>query len=330
MRYFVRVDCVPGRGVSPFDVDELERAAGLFRDALGRFTGVDGRDGVEMVLSGVRVAAQPGGVKVLLHVDAPELEFAEDAAWGLLEAVVEPGGVLDGWSVASCGVEPAAEPALEGPVAKPKPESGVVGSGRARLRSSAGHLRLGLGRFGHTGVGDGAGVSEDAAVLAAGAVMHAVDLVTDGLFADLVDLERRGEERSVAEYGFELPVLDELPEGFAERYSPSFVRRFIVATAGALGRLTSGVWDGPRSVAEGLAIRLLLDQAAFVLDLYDAFDAGTEGALAVFRAWVFDDTDLEELYRDDIPQDELGSVDGWFTPFRPTVHVHPYTVDRPV
>lgn len=238
MTYLVRVDCVPAQGVSPFDVDERERAAGLLRDALRRLTGATGPDGAGTAMSGARAAAHPGGVKLLLRVDAPEPDSAEDAAWRWAEALLAPGGKLDGWSVASCGVEGEADPTAEGPAAtqgtgtprpgntaepvagtgvrprkppaEPEPETGagVAASGRARLRSSAGQLRLGLDRFGHTGAADSndAGVPEDAAELAASAVVHAVDLVTDGLFGDLADLERRGDDRTAAEHGWELPA----------------------------------------------------------------------------------------------------------------------------
>lgn len=350
MTYFVHVDCAPSADAIPLDPLQRAGAAHVFGDLLGNLESIDGPDGLVVEVTSTWVGAHPEGARLLLALEAPALEFAEDAARAVVEEILATAEELDGWSVATCSVELHDEltrqslAAAEGPDAPPSDlderarrlrpiEHNEHGEDlddedeldTATVRALAGRLCHGLDAFGYSAEALGEEARE-AAELAAGSVVYAIDILTDELFADLVELAKDDTDLSVEESDSVFCALELLPPAFAAQYRPDFVRRFILATAAMVQRLTSSSWSGLVSTAEELAFRLLLDEAVPVLEMCGAYDDATRAALAAYKAYVFDDYDHEWLYDQD-PRDELGSVTAWFRPFRPDLHVHPYTID---
>jgi hypothetical protein len=349
--YFVHVDCTPPAVAVPLDPLQRAGAAHVFGNLLENLEGIEGPDGLVVEVTSTWVGAHPEGARLLLALEAPALEFAEAAARAVVEEILDAAEELDDWSVATCGVELHDElarqslAAAEGlnappsdlserarrlrPIEREEHDEDFADDGseldEATLRALAGRLCHGLDAFGYSAKQDD-GEPRKAAELAAGAVVYAMDILTDELFADLVELAKDDTDLSVEESDSVFFVLELLPEAFAAQYRPDFVRRFILATAAMVQRLTSSSWSGLVSTAEELAFRLLLDEAVPVLEMCDAYDDATRAALATYKAYVFDDYDHEWLFEADL-DDELGSVMAWFQPFRPDLHVHPYTLD---
>lgn len=352
MTYFVHVDCVPPSGTPPFDALQRAGVASLFGRALDGLEGADDPHGETVELDDRYVASHPDGAKLLLEVDAPDLETAEAAAGAMVEAVLEAVEEFEDWSIISCGVElhdglaKEALAAADGPDAPPsdvaerarklsadvpsvssapEPDPQEAERHEAKLRALAGGLAYGWEAF---GCGDsGRDVSREDAELAAGALAYAVDLLTDELFADLVELEGERQAKNVAESDAVFFVLELLPPAFAAQYTPLFVRKFILAAAGMVTGLTSPGWSGPASTAEELALRLLIDEAIPALEMHDLYDDAVAEAFEAFKDTVFGDDDHEWLYDED-PFDEQDDVAAWFEPLQPTARVHPYTVER--
>lgn len=351
MRYFVHVDCVPPAGTPSFDPLQRLGVASVFDGLLARLDAVEAPDGTSVELDDHRVGAHPRGAQLLLVVDAAALAVAEEAARAMVEEVLDAAEELDEWEVASCEVKLHDELAQEslaaadGPDAPPSdlgervarlrggaretpaatgPDEAEVDAFRARLRALAGQLCHGLDAFGFS-ADEGGDVSREAAELAAGAVVYAIDLLTDELFVDLVELEKHEPARSVDDSEGVFLALELLPTAFTSQYRPLFVRKFIVAAAAMVERITATSWTGLACTAEALAFRILLEEAV-VLDMYGLYDEETQLALDAYKDAVQEDDDHEWLYDED-PDDELDSVMEWFEPFRPGIRVHPYTLD---
>lgn len=351
VRYFVHVECVPAAGTPPLDALQRAGASDLLGGTLERLAGVDGPDGVVIELEHRWVATHPEGAKLLLAVDAPTLELAESGARAMAEEVLEAVEGFEGWLVASCEVklqEDAAHQSLaaaDGPGAVPAdigervrrmrsqhaagravpldPEE--ADERRAVLRALAGRLSVDLSAFGLSADSTDK-ASREAAELAAGALVYAIDLLSDDLFDDLVELEADREAESVTDSERAFMVLEQLPPAYADQYTPLFVRKFVVATAMLTARLTSPSWAGLLTTAEELALRLLIEEAIPALDLHGLYDDATEEAFAAFKDTVYEDSDHEDLYDTD-PDEELVDPDTWFEPFRASTRVHPYTLD---
>lgn len=353
MKYFVQVDCVPPMGTVPFDPLQRAGVAHVFDGLLARLDAVEAPDGTTVELDDHRVASHPEGAQLLLVVDAASLVVAEEAARAMAEEVLDEAEELDDWSVVSCEVKLHDElvqeslAAADGPDAPPSdlgervrrlrggprdapaaagPDEAEAAAFGGRLRALAGELCHGLDAFGFSPAEDGK-VSREAAGLAAGAVVYTVDLLTDELFADLVELERDEPARSLENSGGAFLALELLPPAFAPQYRPLFARKFILAAAAMAERITASSWTGLGCTAEALAFRILLEEAVPVLDMYGLYDEETQLALDAYKDAVHDDDGHEWLYDQD-PDGELDNVMEWFEPFRPDIRVHPYTVDR--
>ncbi|GAA4992366.1 hypothetical protein GCM10023205_76060 [Yinghuangia aomiensis] len=350
MAYFVHVDCVPPPGTAPLDPLQRAGAAHIFGRLLELLDAVEAADGSVMEVASSKVGVHPDGAVLLLLLDAPTLELAESATRTAIEEVLDAAEEFTGWSVASCEVRLHDEltrqslAAADGPDAPPSDlqerarrlrghtvvddaddvdEDAEAAAQATALRALAGRLTHGLDAFGYIRPDDAD--AREAAELAAGAVVYAISVLTDELFADLVELAQ--DDRSVADSDAELLALGLLPPAFAAQYQPAFVRRFILATAAMAQRLTSPSPSGPGSTAEELALRLLLSEAVAVLEMYDLYDDATEAPLAAFKDTVFDDYDHERLY--DAGLDNAAEdVMAWFQPFQVDAPVHPYVLDH--
>lgn len=282
------------------------------------------------------VAVYPGGALLKVFVDAPSLEFAEDAVRSVVGELLERSDLLSEWTVDRCEVELHPELAKEsldaadGPDAPPDDPASrrarhtqpVAGSDseswieadqaaesaamRITLRSMAGGLKsFGPEMFGVAGEEDREEAEEDAfdfgvsaedAGLAAGALVHGTHLLVDELFQDLQTLAQH--RTTVAESERPFWLLEELPDRYALQYNAAFARRFLVTAIALTTRFTNGSFQQLSCVAEELSLRFLLGQAKSTLDMYGLLDSGTSSALDCFADQVYEDMDHEWLYDD--------------------------------
>ena len=181
---------------------------------------------------------------------------------------------------------------------------------------------------------------EETARLAAGALVMAATQVIDELFEDIETLARDG-GGAVADSDGAYFVLEDLPERFAHQYNGRFARSFQVATVMVTGRLSAEQWMPPASVAEALALHLVIQQAQYLLVEHELVDRDQARELYLGLAdAAFEDIDHEWLYRADMDgfeNDEefaarFGTTDmrvqSWFQPTGDgPAHVHAFSVD---
>lgn len=332
MTYAVTVDTQIASGAP--EMDELQRvgAGALLEQGFDSVESIDGPDGVEVEFADTWVGVHPGGALLKVFVDAPALEFAEEAVRALVEELLERSELLADWTIERCEVElhpDLAKESLEaadGPDAPPDDlasrRAGLIESAagdtaagatsdavdteavQRRMRSMAGQLRaFGPEIFGAPDEEDkdddlaehGSRVSVDAAELAAGALVWATDVLLDELFQDAYAL---AEETNVAECDRPMWLLDELPPRYALRYDAHFARRFLVTAIALTTRFTEGSFEQLSCVAEELVLRILLDRAEVTLETFGLLDEGVASALECFAAMVYEDMDHEWLYDD--------------------------------
>lgn len=402
MTYVVSVDaCIP-EGTSEMDPLQRAGAVALIEDGFDSVKSVEGPDGVQVDLVDTIVAVHPGGALLKVVVDAPALEYAEDAVHALVDELLERSELLADWKIERCEVElhqglaKESLDAADGPDAPPEDpaarkarhaERATAGSAevgddtetkataaRSRLLRLADELRsfspamFGVrdtGDIGDTGdTGDIGGterakecavplavphvvphaVPPDSARLAAGALVHATDVLVDELFEDVQVLTQ--EDTNVAECEGPLWHLEHLPDRYALRYDAPFARRFLVTVIALTTRFTDGSFRRLSCVAEELALRFLLGQATTALELYGLLDDDVSAALDAFTDTVYDGMDHEWLYGDPTDEDDEETPDdvaaaltiapttpmafaSWFTPFDEGRYVHPSATDEP-
>jgi len=173
--------------------------------------------------------------------------------------------------------------------------------------------------------------------VAAGALMRAGNIVLTCLFEDTARLLM--EQESVAEAPDRMIVLDDLPTAFAHLYTHAFAERFVVVTAGVVAALHRSKWIPPSTIAERLALHLLIKTARAGLEIAEVIDwADSHEIYEPFRAAAFGDRDHELLYeldRDDLPVAMRGEpADGldnelahWFRPVGGRGFIHPFLRD---
>lgn len=177
------------------------------------------------------------------------------------------------------------------------------------------------------------GYSAETAQLAAGALVHGVSLLVDGLFQDLEPFmrSRMGTNPTVESLSdaAAFMILDDLPDTYAHLYDQLFVQKFLVSTIALTGRIANGLDMQPGSPAEELALALWITQAETALDIHGLLDDDTRGALGAFAEATFEDLDYEVLYS---PELELMhgipgeyAFESWFVPFQR--RNHPYSTD---
>ncbi|WP_406440149.1 hypothetical protein OHB14_15175 [Streptomyces sp. NBC_01613] len=351
MTYAVTVDVELPKGAPELDVLQREGVAFLLRKGLDSIAAIEGPDGMEVDLVDDVIAVHPGGALLKLFIDAPALEFAEDAAREVVAEVMERSEPLVDWEITRCGVDlhpdllqesldaadgpdaPPADPAERArrhAAGEPSGESSRLDEAeveemRRRLRSLAPSLRaFPIEAFGHSDDKEERVVGREAAEVAAGAVVYAIDLLVDELFTDLAGLEEDGP--TVAETDAPFMILDELPPHFALQYTVLFARRLTVTAVTMTGRLTQPHFGRLSCVAEELLMKFLLSQAEATADLYGLLSDEVEKALQVFGDGVFEDMDHEWLYAP--AADGIGrGVQDWFIPFDEERYVHPYAAN---
>ncbi|MGW0392091.1 hypothetical protein ACWDYJ_14610 [Streptomyces sp. NPDC003042] len=373
MTYVVTVDiCIP-EGTPEMDPLQRAGAVALIESGFASVDGIDGPDGMEVELLDTIVGVYPGGALLKVFIDAEVLEFAEDAVRDVVSEVLRRSELLADWTVERCEVELHPEltqeslAAADGPDGPPddpaarkarhaEPPAAAEGGEydaqakaeevRARMLALADELRsfppVMFGVQDESGEEEGddygfAAAPEDA-MLAAGALIYATDVLIDELFEDVHTLEQEG--TNVGECDGPLWHLEDLPERYVLQYDTRFARRFLVTVIAMTTRFTNGSLDQLSCVAEELALRLLLNQTTVTLELFGLLEDGVSNALEVFADNVYEDMDHEWLYdgsMDGIDEGAVGSTLGiapmafgaWFTPFNPGRHVHPSAADEP-
>ena len=297
MTYAVSVDTRIAPGAS--EMDELQRigAGALLEDGFESVQEIAGPDGMEVKLRDTFVGVYPGGALLKVFVDAPALEFAEEAVRELVEELLERTELLADWAVDRCQVELHPDLAKEsldaadGPDAPPNdvgvpprtPDGPGRGEDARRTHGDGG----GNGRDPHQdpdhgpeagGVrgGDVRGVDARGRgrwgdrrrrglghlIWAEDAELAAGALIwgMDVLLDELFqDAHALDREgTNVAECDVPMWLLDELPARYALQYDARFARRFLVTAIALTTRLTEGSFVRLSCVAEELALRLLL------------------------------------------------------------------------
>ncbi|MYW05943.1 hypothetical protein [Streptomyces sp. SID3343] len=300
------------------DLDALQRfgVGAVLSDGLDSVEGFEEADGVGVDLVDFRVSTRSDGAAVLLSVDAPTLESAERTARQMVMGVLEASGILADWRVVRSEVQLHDDLVYESLMAADGPDApsedpmlrarGPLPEERARIeRQAAGVRAFGLDAFGCDADTAQPDVPEEKARLAAGAVAASVGVLVDLLFTDLVNLR--------AEDGASFFVLDELPV-----QEEGFVRRFVVAAVEILGRLSGTGWAPPACFAEEMALRLLVDQGASMLERLGLYDDDVEAAFVTFSDAALEDPDSVELRLSD------PGPEAWFEPIVPGRPVHAY------
>ncbi|MCI2423830.1 hypothetical protein MOQ72_41140 [Saccharopolyspora sp. K220] len=351
--YAVTAELEPPAEVVELDALQQEGIAAVLDRHLALVEGVSGPGDADIDVLDYRITVHPTGASVVLALDAPSLLAAEDAAASVLDELIGESEVLTGWSVAHSEVritedefnqqlaaagDVRADDALEAAVEEALETSAEpamdVEHWRARLTELAPQLRA----FDASAFG----VEPGEQTLPAGALIHAVRVVTDEIFYD--ELALAVNNATVAD-AVGLLVLEELPPCYDHRYDAFFARAFVLSSAAVAQRLTEQSWTLPRTVAEALALRLIINEARVVLEAAELMTwEASEPVFEVFAGRAFGDTNHDELYEVDLPlasdaepetaeqvtkvEAELHArglaFDQWFTPRDGNPASHPY------
>lgn len=342
MEYQLTAEVIPPANTPALDALQRHGVAALLDEHLDLLAEIEGPDGVEIEPLDHRVSVQPDGASITWVLDAPALAFAEDAARQVLGELLERTELLADWIVRRCEVT-ASDEELAAALAEVDDgdETGAAdveieidlaaldeltvlagsdddqGAKSARLFDAAEAMgAFGPEAFGHD-EDDDASVSEDDAMLVAGAVIVGLELLTDELFIDVQTLEESGTPASEHEV---LWALHELPTRYAGHYSALFAKKFLITTAVLGYRLAQPDWEGPLNTAEVLAIRLVEAAARNQLAAAGIEDLPLDEMFEAFEEYAFGDLDVDEMIEpsdapeDDDDIDELVLVE-WFEPF---------------
>jgi hypothetical protein len=367
--YGVSIELTPPSETPHLDPLQAEGAGSLLDRLLEQLDGADAEDGDSQVfVTRHWVGAHPEGAIVLLVLDADSLDVAESAARDIMREILDHSEHLSDWAITKCEVGfnerfvdaglqaadgpgvPPADPAERARwlAAQNETSAGPADTGeeidwRQYVIDHASQLRaFDLDVFDTSDGEDDEASDEDAddtAKLAAGALIFASSLVIDELFQDIKTLaENNG---SVADSDDVFMVLDDLPERFAQHYTGRFARQFLVATVMITARLTADEWTPPASIAEALALRIVVENAKVLLDGHDLLDddVSLEYLYNGFDDAAYEDVDHELLYRRDLDgfedDEEITSslrladmrVESWFNPLADSdAAVHPFSV----
>lgn len=315
MDYVVTARIEPPLEQTGLDPLQQEGVAAVLDRQLALVEGVAGPSEEDIDVLDYRITVQPDSASVLLAMDAPALTAAEQAAATVLDELIGESDLLSRWTVADsevritedefnqslagadsdspvgmgvaseleAAVEDALEEAPEAPAAHAEHWQSKLGGLAEQLRA------FDLGAFG----GD-----EGTAQLAAGALVHAVQVVTDELFYDELALSVNN---ATADEANGLLVLEELPPCYEHRYDSLFTRSLLLSSAAVAGRLTAPRWTPPRTVAEALALRLFLNEAQVLLEAAELMSwERSTSVLGPFRSTAFAGTDCAQLYEVDV------------------------------
>ncbi|HEX5403829.1 MAG TPA: hypothetical protein VFX16_16195 [Pseudonocardiaceae bacterium] len=344
MEYQLTAEVDPPADTPALDALQQHGVAALLDEHLDLLAEIEGPDGVEIEPVDHRITVHPGGASITWVLDAPALAFAEEAARHVLGELLERTELLSEWSVRRCevtasdeelaaalsGIDDAADVEIEidlddlDAITELGNVSDTDGDERReRLLDAAAEMAAfdpeSFGFDESADESDEQYVSEDATELLAGALMTGLDVLTEELFADVQTLEDTGIPASEQEV---LWVLHDLPTRYAGHYTALFAKKFLVTTAILGYRLAQPDWDGPRSIAEALAIRLLKGIATNQLDLAGLVDdVPLTRMFEVFDEYAFAGIDVDPFFAesDGVVDDDEDDVDElvlveWFEP----------------
>ncbi|MBL7549051.1 hypothetical protein I6A60_14340 [Frankia sp. AgB1.9] len=175
------------------------------------------------------------------------------------------------------------------------------------------------------------GSDGDHAVVAAGALITACTTFVDDLCVDIAALLMTRVDAVAADVvGREDGPLSRLPQAYGDHYTVDFARRLLVATVSVTGRLAEPDWIPIACLAEQLALYLVVEEAASLLDRY-GLDDDPRARYQFFEEQAFENDAHLRLF-DEAPE-LAGSraadpISVWFTPFYDGFYVHPYVEPR--
>lgn len=316
MDYVVTARIEPPLEQTGLDPLQQEGVAAVLDRQLALVEGVAGPSEEDIDVLDYRITVQSDSASVLLAMDAPALTAAEQAAATVLNELLAESDLLGSWTVADSEVritEDEFNQSLAGAESDAPVGLGVASELEAAIEDALEeapqapaahaehwHHKLGglaeqlkafdLGEFGE---------NEREAKLVAGALVHAVQVVTDELFYDELALSVNNASADEADG---LLVLEELPPCYEHRYDALFTRALLLSSAAVATRLTGSTWVPPRTVAEALALRLFLNEARVLLEAAELMSWERSGtALAGFGERAFAGISCEELYEVDVP-----------------------------
>ncbi|RRO15759.1 hypothetical protein EIL87_17315 [Saccharopolyspora rhizosphaerae] len=310
MDYAVTAELAPPAEVVELDPLQQEGVAAVLDRHLAMVEGVSGPGESEIDVLDYRITVHQGGVSVLLALDAPSLQAAEEGAASVLDELIVETELLLGWTVAESAVrltedefnerlaaadEVDADGELQAAIEEALETSAEPAMDAEHWKRRLDDLAPRLQAFGPSAFG----IEGEGATLAAGALVHSVRVVTDEIFYD--ELALAVNNATVAD-AVGLLVLEELPPCYDHRYDAFFARSFVLASAAVAARLTEPAWTPPRSVAEALALRLIINEARVVLEAAELMSwDDSEPVFDAFAARAFGDVEHDELYEVDVP-----------------------------
>ncbi|MFE3180470.1 hypothetical protein ACFXKR_06125 [Streptomyces violascens] len=105
MTYVVSVETHIPEGAPEMGPLQRAGAVAILESGLDSVEGVEGPDGMEADLHETIVAVHPGGALLKIIVDAPALEFAEEAVRSVVGELLERSELLAEWTVDKCEVQ---------------------------------------------------------------------------------------------------------------------------------------------------------------------------------------------------------------------------------
>lgn len=317
MDYVVTAELEPPVEAKALDPLQQEGVAALLDRQLALVEGVSGPEDDDIDVLDYRITVHPDRASVVLALDAPSLLSAESAAATVLDELLGEIELLTGWTVAESEVritedefnqslaaadgvaatgetdsDSALEAAIEEALESSEEDEPALDTEhwRKKLAESAPQLRaFDLGAFTLDGADD-----TEQAQLAAGALIHAVRVVTDEIFYDELALAINNASVSDA---VGLLVLEELPPCYDHRYDSLFARAFLLSSAAVAAHLAEPGWTAPRCTAEALALHLFINEAQVLLEAAELMEwSQSDAVFAGFLGRALHDTDHEKLF----------------------------------
>ncbi|WP_187352036.1 hypothetical protein [Allosaccharopolyspora coralli] len=323
MDYVVTAGLEPPVEATDLDGLQQEGVVALLDRQLSQVEGV-ANDGDDIDVLDYRITARERGTTVVLALDAPSLNSAEQGAATVLDELLGETELLVGWTVSRSEVritedefnqsfsgrdsDDVEEAALHAAIEEALGGDTEHGSEEPALDTTLWRERLvalapQLAAFSSEVFSDPSGeVAHEDRLVAAGAVVHAVRVVTDELFYDELALSVNN---ATVKDAVGLLVLEELPPCYEERYDALFTRALLLSSASVAQRLANRGWHPPSTVAEALALRLVVNEARVLLEAAELMDWERSGR-------VF--TTFDAAARTGVPHEDLFEVDVVFPP----------------
>ncbi|MGW4491333.1 hypothetical protein [Streptomyces sp. NPDC004376] len=140
MTYVVTVTMTPPEGTPDLDALQREGVLFLLRRGFDSLEAIEGPDGMEVDLMDDLIAVHPGGALLKLFVDAPALEFAEEAAREVVTELLDTSEPLADWQITRCAVELNSELLQESLDAADGPDAPPADPAERARRHAAGDL----------------------------------------------------------------------------------------------------------------------------------------------------------------------------------------------